>query len=55
MAKHIKNKKPTVQRSNSDVKIHRFLIAFPVIAFFIKMITMVNVQAGGWLGADGEN
>jgi hypothetical protein len=55
MAKQTKNKKPTVHRNNSDVKIHRYLIAFPVIAFFIKMITMVNVQAGGWLGADGEN
>ena len=55
MSKQIKNKKPLPNTSKADVKIHRYLIAFPVIAFFIKMVTMLNVQAGGWLGADGEN
>lgn len=55
MAKQIKNKKPLPQASTADVKIHRYLIAFPVIAFLIKMIVMLNVQAGGWNGADGEN
>ncbi|MDA2992689.1 MAG: hypothetical protein O3B10_00825 [Actinomycetota bacterium] len=55
MAKQIKNKKPIVQTNKADVKILRYLIAFPVLAFVIKMIVMLNVQAGGWLGADGEN
>lgn len=55
MAKKLKNKKPVIKVSNSDVKIHRYLIAFPAVAFLIKMIVMLNVQAGGWLGADGEN
>jgi len=55
MAKQIKNKKPITQANKADVKIHRYLIAFPVIALTIKMITMFNVNAGGWFGADGEN
>lgn len=55
MAKQIKNKKPITQANKADVRIHRYLIAFPVIAFVIKMIVMINVQAGGWYGADGEN
>lgn len=55
MAKQIKNKKLVIQTNKSDVKIQRYLIAFPVLAFVIKMIVMLNVQAGGWYGADGEN
>lgn len=38
-----------------EQKLHRYLIAIPVIAFVIKLITMSNIQGGGWLGADGEN
>ena len=41
--------------SKQEAKIHRYLIAFPVIAFAIKLITVFNIQGGGWLGADGEN
>jgi len=41
--------------NKKDQKIHRYLIAFPVIAFVIKLITMSNIQGNGWLGADGEN
>lgn len=55
MAKQIKNKKPVVQVNKAYTKIYRYLIAFPVLAFIIKMIVIFNVQAGGWLGADGEN
>lgn len=55
MAKQIKNKKPVVKASKAEIKINRYLIAFPVIAFLIKLITMANIQGGGWLGADGEN
>ena len=32
-----------------------WLIAIPVAALVIKFIVMTNTQAGGWLGADGEN
>ncbi len=55
MAKQIKNKKPVVKANKAEKRIHRYLIAFPVLAFLIKMIVISNVQAGGWLGADGEN
>jgi hypothetical protein len=55
MAKQVKNRKPITPAPKADAKIHRYLIAFPVIALAIKMITMLNVDAGGWFGADGEN
>ena len=55
MAKQTKNKKPVVNANNANLRILRYLIAFPVLAFVIKMIVISNVQAGGWLGADGEN
>jgi hypothetical protein len=55
VAKQVKNKKPITPAIKADVKIHRYLIAFPVLALVIKIIVMFNVQAGGWLGADGEN
>ena len=41
--------------NKKEQKLHRYLIAFPVIAFVIKLITMSNIQGNGWLGADGEN
>lgn len=41
--------------NKKEQKLHRYLIAFPAIAFVIKLITMTNIQGGGWLGADGEN
>ena len=55
MAKQIKSKKPVTRVNKADLKIHRYLIAFPIIAFLIKLIVIFNVNAGGWLGADGEN
>ena len=39
----------------SDAKLHKYLIAIPLIALFIKFIIMGNIQSGGWYGADGEN
>jgi hypothetical protein len=39
----------------SDSKLHKYLIAIPLIALTIKFITMANIQAGIWAGADGEN
>jgi hypothetical protein len=41
--------------NKQEVKRHRYLIAIPVFAFVIKLITISNIQGGGWLGADGEN
>jgi hypothetical protein len=41
--------------NKKEQKLYRYLIAIPVIAFVIKLITMSNIQGGGWLGADGEN
>ena len=41
--------------NKKEHKLHRYLIAIPVIAFVIKLITMSNIQGNGWLGADGEN
>ena len=55
MAKQIKNKKPIAQANKAELKRRRYLIAIPVVAFVIKLITMGNIQGGGWLGADGEN
>ena len=55
MAKKTKNKKPVAQANKAEIKRIRFLIAVPAIAFVIKLITMGNIQGGGWLGADGEN
>jgi len=39
----------------SDSKLHKYLIAIPLLALLIKFITMANIQAGIWVGADGEN
>jgi hypothetical protein len=55
MAKQTKVKKPAIQADKANTKIYRYLIAFPVLAFLIKMIVMFNLQGGGWYGADGEN
>ena len=41
--------------NKKEQKLHRYLIAIPVIAFVIKLITMSNIQGNGWIGADGEN
>jgi hypothetical protein len=41
--------------NKKEQKLHHYLIAIPVIAFVIKLITMSNIQGNGWLGADGEN
>jgi len=57
MAKY-KNKKQiakSVKKEISDSRLHKYLIAIPLIALAIKMITMMNIPGGGWLGADGEN
>ncbi len=55
MAKQMNKRKHVATAIKADPRICRYLIAFPTLALMIKMIVMVNVQAGGWLGADGEN
>ncbi len=42
-------------QAKHDKKVNFYLIATPVLAFVIKLITMANTPNGGWLGADGEN
>ena len=55
MAKQSQSKKPITQANKAQVKIHRYLIAFPLIAFVAKLITMTNIEGGIWAGADAEN
>jgi hypothetical protein len=55
MAKQSKSKKLITQASKAEIKTRRWLIAFPLIAFVIKLITMANIKLGIWPGADAEN
>jgi hypothetical protein len=45
----------STKKEISDSKLHKYLIAIPVFVFLSKIITMLNIEQGGWLGADGEN
>jgi hypothetical protein len=57
MAKYKNTKQiaKSAKKEISDSKLHKFLIAIPLIALTIKFITMGNIQSGAWYGADGEN
>ena len=57
MAKYKNTKQiaKSAKKEISDSKLHNYLIAIPLIALAIKFVTMGNIQAGIWLGADGEN
>ena len=55
MAKQSKSKKLSTQSNNAEIKMRRWLIALPLIAFVIKLITMANIEGGIWAGADAEN
>jgi hypothetical protein len=57
MAKYKNTKQiaKSAKKEISDSKLHKYLIAIPLIALTIKFITMGNIQAGIWAGADGEN
>ena len=55
MAKQSKSKKPLTQVNKAEIKMRRYLIALPLIAFVAKLITMANIQGGIWAGADAEN
>jgi hypothetical protein len=57
MAKYKNTKKiaKSAKKEISDSKLHKYLIAIPLIALAIKFITMGNIQGGAWYAADGEN
>lgn len=55
MSNNLRSKKPVLQTNKTDAKILRYVIAFPLLAFLIKLVVIFNVEAGGWFGADGEN
>jgi hypothetical protein len=51
-----KSKARVAQDNNRKLARTKFwLLFFPLTALFIKFIVMANSEAGGWLGADGEN
>jgi len=53
--KNTKQMAKAAKKETSDSKLHKYLIAIPLIVLAIKFITMANIQAGAWYGADGEN
>jgi hypothetical protein len=53
--KNTKQMAKSAKQEISDSKLHKYLIAIPLVALFIKFIIMGNIPMGGWLGADGEN
>jgi hypothetical protein len=55
MAKYKNTKQMAAKSEKSDSRLHKYLIAIPLIALLIKFIIMSNTQSGGWYGADGEN
>ena len=50
-----KSKMARQQQEKKSKNVNVYIIAIPVFAFLIKLITMINTPNGGWLGADGEN
>lgn len=51
-----KSKSRVAQENNRKLVRTKFwLFLFPIAALLIKFIVMANSEAGGWLGADGEN
>ena len=50
-----KSKIARQQQVKKSKNVNFYIIATPVFAFLIKLITMINTPNGGWLGADGEN
>ena len=53
--KNTKQMAKYAKKEISDSKLHKYLIAIPLVALAIKFIIMTNIPLGGWLGADGEN
>lgn len=50
-----KSKLARQRQATKSNKVNFYLIAIPVFAFFIKVITLANIPNGGWLGSDGES
>lgn len=50
-----KSKAVRQQQSKKSNKDTIYLVAIPLLAFVIKVITMSNTSGGGWLGSDGES
>ena len=53
--KNTKQMAKSAKKEISDSKLHKYLIAIPLIALAIKFIVMGNIQSGAWYAADGEN
>jgi hypothetical protein len=53
--KNTKQMAKATKKEISDSKLHKSLIAIPLITLVIKLIIMFNIPNGIWLGADGEN
>ncbi|MEI7541065.1 MAG: hypothetical protein WCJ89_06270 [Actinomycetes bacterium] len=50
-----KSKKVRQQKSKVTNKDTIYLVAIPLLALVIKLITLTNLPNGGWLGSDGES
>ena len=48
-----KSKKANQQKANAGNKSTIYVVAIPLLAFVIKLITLANIPNGGWLGSDG--
>jgi hypothetical protein len=57
MAKYKNTKQiaKSAKKEISDSRLHKYLIAIPLLALTAKFITSFNIAGGGWYGADGEN
>ena len=50
-----KSKRKSVKLGQKTNQAQRYLVLVPLIALFIKVVTIFNIPGGGWFGADGEN
>jgi hypothetical protein len=57
MAKYKNTKQiaKAAKKETYDSKLHKYLIAIPLIVLIAKFFTSFNIAGGGWYGADGEN
>lgn len=50
-----KSKNLKAQQGKKDQRLGYWIVAIPVIAFLIKLITVSNIPGRAWAGADAEN
>jgi hypothetical protein len=50
-----KSKQSKSVQNKKDQRLGYWIIAIPVVAFLIKLITLSNIPGGAWAGADAEN